>query len=101
MAKKLAPPRRFSRQILTNRVSRSRHVGGNTGGNAIMARLDTIGFNELAPTLRILSDAGITPGDADWLRTPDNAKKFRAFLDGEYELANRNPFHLSIAEILK
>ena len=66
-----------------------------------MARLDTIGFNELAPTLRVLSDAGITVGDADWLRTSDNAKRLRALLDSEYELVNRNPFQLQVSEMLR
>jgi hypothetical protein len=43
-------------------------------------RLDHIGNHELGPTLRILSDAGATVGDAAWLRSPGNARKFLELL---------------------
>ena len=68
------------------------------------ARIDTIGFNELASTLRILGGAGGTVDDADWLRSPGNASDVIAFIrDRRGHSTSRpgtNPFALSVDELL-
>ncbi len=65
-----------------------------------MARLIEIGQHELNPTLRALSDAGATTQDADWIRQ-GNAGRVVAFIHEQMDIANRNPFQLSVPEILK
>ncbi len=64
-------------------------------------RLLDIKFAELNPTLRVLSDAGVTTSDFDWIRGKANAEKVAAFLREARGLADQNPFAISVDETLK
>lgn len=63
-------------------------------------RLIDIKQSELNPTLRVLSDAGITTDDFDWIRQKANAGKVAEFLRGVRGLADANPFAHTAEEIL-
>jgi len=69
------------------------------------ARIDTIGFNELAPTIRSLGDAGGTVDDADWLRKPGNASDTIAFIRERQGYATSrpgaNPFAVPVETLIE
>jgi len=66
-------------------------------GYSIMERLIEIKQTELNPTLRALSDAGVTIEDASWIRQGTNASLVEDFIR---RTRNRNPFEQSVDEQL-
>lgn len=60
-----------------------------------MERLIQIKQTELNPTLRALSDAGVTVEDASWIRQGTNASLVEDFIR---RTRNRNPFEQSVDE---
>ena len=64
-------------------------------GYSIMERLIEIKQTELNPTLRVLSDAGVTVEDAAWIRQGNNASIVEDFIR---RTRNRNPFEQSVDE---
>ena len=64
-------------------------------GYSIMERLIEIKQTELNPTLRALSDAGVTVEDATWIRQSKNAALVESFIR---RMRNRNPFKQSVKE---
>ena len=63
-----------------------------------MERLIEIKLTELNPTLRALSDAGGTVDDASWIRQGDNATQVIEFIHEQRQLANQNPFELTVEQ---
>lgn len=64
-------------------------------------RLIDIAKSELNLTLRVLSDAGVTTDDFDWIRQRANAGKIAEFLRNARAIDDHNPFALSAEELLK
>ncbi|MFH1315633.1 MAG: hypothetical protein ABIH67_04535 [Candidatus Uhrbacteria bacterium] len=65
-----------------------------------MERLIEIKLTELNPTLRALSDAGGTVDDASWIRQDTNAVLVIKFIHEKRQLANINPFELTVEQQL-
>jgi hypothetical protein len=64
------------------------------------ARLIEIKQSELNPTLRALSEAGVSTDDAAWMRSPGNAALVAAFVREQRDLLDKHPFEQTVEEQL-
>lgn len=65
-----------------------------------MERLIDMPYARLHPTIRDLSNAGVTGADADWIRQGDNALLIAEFIHEKRQLILKNPFEQTVEQQL-